>query len=164
MQDSTIALAETRDLLLAMHDILPMKRHEWEYLAQTHAKKWPGRDVKSIRRKFHALCNRDSLKPSAERSWESRMASHVMFGLFDKDEFGHNPQSYQRVKAIWSAQAPEEASVEKTLVALEENEDFSVVSGLTDAWDMEDWERYEAMTDYWYNCYLEAKAAGTALN
>lgn len=120
--------AETRDLLLAMQIVLPIARYQWEYLAHTHAKKWSFREVESIRRKFHALLDQDSLKPSADRSWESRMASHVMFGIYDKDEWGHNPQLYKKFKAVWSAQAPEGASVENERIALEENEDFAVIS------------------------------------
>lgn len=132
--------AETRDLLLAMQAILPMKRYEWEYLAQAHAKKWPGREVKSIRRKFYALCKKQSRKPLADQSWEVRMADHVMYGIFDKEEFGSRPKAYNKVKAIWSASAPEGALAVNELVAVEENEDVSVVSDSTEETDEDDWD------------------------
>ncbi len=68
------------------------------------------------------------------------MADHVMYGIFDKEEFGSRPKAYNKVKAIWSASAPEGALAVNELVAVEENEDVSVVSDSTEETDEDDWD------------------------
>ena len=62
--------AEISSLILEMKVITPLGPGEWERLSQRHAKKWPGRDSASIRRKCKRLLNKARSEKILNCSWE----------------------------------------------------------------------------------------------